>query len=161
MKTLTEIKTEVDRRAAMIGAVGHHSLPTYGHSEDGARPNIEVDLQGYHFVVVERGTERSRFTTRDLDELFYKIFQSVSFNLACDYELAHRIETQDFRRLLFKRQVDLLSEVSEGWGRRRSKEHEEILREHPFDDCCFVRLRGSTQFGWTKACEQFPLPKKD
>src|SRR5437870_4904903 len=86
MKTLTEIKTEVDRRAALIGAVGRYSLPTYGHTEDGARPHIEVDSRGYHLVVVERGQEQSRFTTRDLDELLYRIFQSVTHDLAFAYE---------------------------------------------------------------------------
>jgi len=51
MESLAEIKSEVDRRAALIGATGHHSLPTYGDTEDGARPHIEVDSRGYHFVL--------------------------------------------------------------------------------------------------------------
>src|ERR1051325_7559594 len=106
MKSLTEIKSEVDRRAALLGAVEHRSLPTYGRTEDGARPHIEVDSHGYHFVVVERGQELERFTTFELDDVLYRIFQSVTFSLAIDYELAHRVETQDFRRIGFQKQIE-------------------------------------------------------
>jgi len=143
----------------MIEAAGHPSLPTYGHTEDFARPHIEVDSRGYHFVVVERGEELSRFTTRDLDDLLYQIFETTTFSLACDYELAHRIETQDCRRLSFQRQLELLSQLSEHWGRREAQEHEQILREHPFDDVSAIRAHLSAQVGWTKACERYPLPK--
>jgi hypothetical protein len=158
MKTLPQIKAEVDRRAAVIGASGHNSLPTYGQTRDFARPHIEVDSRGYHFVVMERGQEQSRFTTGDLDELLYRIFQSVTFSLACSYELAHRIESQDSRRLLFARQVELLSQLSPHWGERGADEHQRILREHPFDNQSAMRVRLSAQVGWQKACEQYPLP---
>ena len=88
MQSLSKIKAEVDRRAALIGAAGHHALPTYGHSEDLARPHIEVDSQCYHFVVVERGQECGRFTTDDLDELLFRIFQSVTHDLAFAYDVS-------------------------------------------------------------------------
>jgi Immunity protein 63 len=158
MKSLAEIKSEVDRRAALIEAAGHHALPTYGHTEDGARPHIEVDSRRYHLVVVERGQEQSRFTTGDFDELLYRIFQSVTSDLAFSYELAHRVETQDCRRLAFKRQVELLKQLSSNWGEREADEHQRILREHPFDDQSAIRARLSAEVGWKRACEQYPLP---
>ena len=66
--SLNEIKSEIDRLAAQIGAPDD-LLPTYGYSEDGARPHIEIDSHGYHYVVVERGEEINRVTTNSLDEL--------------------------------------------------------------------------------------------
>ena len=167
MKSLTEIKADVDRLAAMIGATGYHALPTYGHTEDFARPHIEVDSHGYHFVVVERGQVLDRFTTREPDDLLCRIFQGVTFSLAIDYELAHRIETQDCRRLGFQRQVELLSQLSKRWAEREAEEHERILREHPFDDYSGIRasltkeLREtghSPETAWQMACERYPLP---
>jgi hypothetical protein len=134
VRTLAEVKKEVDRRAAIIGAEGAHALPTYGRSEDFARPHIELDSCGYHFVVVERGQELERFTSRDLDEILFQVFETVTFSLASEYELAHRVQGQDFRRLLFQRQVELLSRISELWGQREAARHEGILREHPFRD---------------------------
>ena len=74
--TLAEIKTEVDRLAAMIGAAGY-VLPTYGQTEDFARPHIEVDSRGFHYVVIERGQELSHLILNTLDELlFVRSFES-------------------------------------------------------------------------------------
>src|SRR5262245_31255070 len=131
MQSLSEIKAEVDRRAALIGAAGHHALPTYGHTEDLARPHVEVDSRGYHFVVVERGHEQERFTTCDLDALLFRIFKGVTHDLAFAYELANRVETQDCRRLGFRLQVELLAVLSPSWAERKAQEHERILRENP------------------------------
>jgi protein-S-isoprenylcysteine O-methyltransferase Ste14 len=141
MKSLTEIKAEVDRLAATIGATGNHVLPTYGHTEDFARPHVEVDSRGYHFVVVERGHELERFTTDELDDLLYRVFESVTFSLAFDYELVHRIGTQDCRRLGFQRQTELLSQLSKRWAERTAERHACILREHPFDDYSAIKGR--------------------
>lgn len=133
MKNLSEIEAEVNRLAAKIGASGY-ILPTYGHTEDGARPHIESDARGYHYVVVERGQELRRDTTRDLDELLYQIFESVTFSLACEYELAHRVAGQDSRRLLFAWQIKLLSALSPSWAEREVRDHQRILQQHPFKD---------------------------
>ena len=166
MLTLSEIKAEVDRLAAQIDA-SEYVLPTYGRSEDGARPHIEVDARGYHYVIVERGQELERRTTNDLGELLFNVFKSVTFSLASKYELAHRIEHQDCRRTLFQRQVELLSMLSPYWGERESQSHEQILRQHPFDDNCSSRAtltkdyrdQGySPEAAWKMACEQYPLP---
>jgi hypothetical protein len=133
MKTLPEIANEIERLAAKIGAAGY-ILPTYGRTEDGARPHIEVDARGYHYVVVERGSELRRDTTSNLDELFYHVFESITFSLACDYELAHRVLGHDSRRLLFARQIELLSTLSSSWAKRESLDHQRILGQHPFND---------------------------
>lgn len=131
--SLDEIKSDIDRLAAQIGAP-EDVLPTYGYSEDGARPHIEVDLGGYHYVIVERGQEISRVTTHELDELLYYVFEAVTFALACQYELKHRVKNQDFRRLLFRRQIELLSILSSKWAEIEARDHERILRQHPFQD---------------------------
>ena len=131
--SLREIKMEVDRLAARVGAPAD-LLPTYGYSEDGARPHIEVDARGYHYVVVERGAELSRIATSDFDELLFHVFEHVTFELACQYELKHRVEHQDVRRLLFQRQIELLTMLSPVWAEMESQDHERVLRKHPFND---------------------------
>ena len=165
---LDAIKAEIDRLASLINASGF-LLPTYGASEDFARPHIEVDARGYHYVVVERGIELRRVTTRSLDDLLHQVFDSVTLSLACDFELANRIKGQDSRRLLFQRQLELFSSLRPEWARRHSLEHQRILREHPFDDLSSLRVdltvalqnNGSTPTeAWRMACETFPLPGK-
>lgn len=133
MKTLPEIEAEINRLAAIIGA-SESMLPTYGRSQDGARPHIEVSYLAYHYVVVERGEEFLRETTGDLDELLYYVFESVTFSLACDFECRHRIAGQDSRRQLFDQQVLLLSLLSPSWAEREAGRHRQILQRHPFND---------------------------
>jgi hypothetical protein len=164
--TLSEIKFRVDELARKIGA-SDSSLPTYGYTEDFAHPHLEVDSRGYHYVVIERGQELERSTTNDIDELLYTIFSGVTFGFACNYELAHRVETQDVRRIIFQHQVELLLRLKPEWGQREIKRHAKILSQHPFDDMANVRatltrkLRDeghSPEDAWNMACEKYPLP---
>ena len=166
MLTLSEIKSQVDSLASKIDASGF-VLPTYGRTEDGARPHIESDSGGYHYVIVERGQELKRLTTLELDVLLAAIFSSVTSSLSYSYELAHRVEGQDCRRIAFQHQIDLLSALSPDWAERESKRHNEILLQHPFDDLSSTRARlckdyrdqgQSPDVAWAKACEQYPLP---
>lgn len=131
--SLSEIEATVNELARRSDAPGN-LLPTYGRTEDFARPHVEVDARGYHYVVVERGQELERVTTDSLDELLYRIFSSVTFAMAGAHELRHRVPGPDTRRLLFSMQVDLLSRLSSDWGSRESERHAIILRTHPFRD---------------------------
>lgn len=131
--TLTEIESRVKELAEIIEAPVA-TFPTFGRSEQSGRPHIEVDSQGYHFVIAERGQELERHTTSDTDELLYQIFQWITFQLAVKYELDHRAHGQDVRRLLFKYQENLLYHVLPAWGERRKQEHEQILQKHPFHE---------------------------
>jgi hypothetical protein len=131
--TLSQIKYKVDKLAKIIEAP-RDTLPTFEHSEQSGRPHIEVDSRGYHYVIAERGHEFERHTTSDLDELLYDVFESTTFEIACKYEVEHRNFEQDFRRILFKYQEELLSKLSPAWGERRIMEHAEILQQSPFKD---------------------------
>ncbi|HEU4882472.1 MAG TPA: Imm63 family immunity protein [Longimicrobium sp.] len=139
--SLSDIESRVNQLAGRI-AVPANLLPTFGHSEDFARPHVEVDSRGYHYVVVERGQELRRVTTGSMDELLSLIFADVTFSMACDFELKHRVDGQDSRRLLFATQVDLLSRLSPDWGRLEAARHQAILGNHPFRD--YVEPRKTT-----------------
>jgi hypothetical protein len=167
MMTLAQIKAEIDRRAVIIGAAGDSSLPTYGRSDGDGHPHIEVDDLAYHYVVEQRGREVSRVSTTDLDELLYHVFRGVTFRLAGIYEVNHRAKNQDFRRILFQRQIDLLSQLSAPWSKRCAQELELILRDHPFDDNSNIRVKLTTDLrksgysadaAWLMACDKYPLP---
>lgn len=133
MLSLPCVRAEVERIASKIGASGN-ILPTFGYSEDFARPHIEVDDRGYHYVIVERGEELRRVTTFDVDELLYQVFADITFAGAVNYELAHRVVGRDARRIMFFRQIELLAKLSPTWATRAAAEHARILREHPFCD---------------------------
>ena len=137
--TLKSIKAEVDRIAKLISASENY-LPTYGYSRDLAYPHVEVDKNGLlHYVIVERGQERERKTTENLTDLLFWIFDHVTSSIASDYELKNRIETQDCRRIMFVKQEELLGLIDTQWKEMNQKEHQEILKRHPFDDLASLR----------------------
>jgi hypothetical protein len=133
LKTLGGIEAEIRRLATTIGAPDS-SLPTFGHSEDGGRPHIELAGHGFAYVIVERGEVLTRVLADEEDEILYRVFADVAFVMACTFERAHRIVTQDFRRVMFAKQVELLAVLASSWGDRRAREIASILRRHPFDD---------------------------
>jgi hypothetical protein len=170
MATLAEIEKLARALAAQIDAP-ERTLPTFGYSEDGARPHVEVDSRGFHYVIVERGQEQSRLTTREQDELLRLVFDTITFDLACSFELRNRVSARDPRRLMFSKQVELLAKLSPSWAAREVDDHIEILRKHPFDDLAGERLalfaelkRGghiSPDEAWQKSCEKFPEPQSE
>jgi hypothetical protein len=131
--TLESVMRAVDILAKKINAPAN-LLPTYGKSEEFARPHVETNANGYHWVVVERGTEFERRTTWDPDELLYWIFESVTFSMAVKYELQHRVSGKDPRRMFFRKQEELLGILDKSWEKRSQQEHLKILGEHPFSD---------------------------
>lgn len=138
-RSLEDIKKNADQLATKIHA-NEILLPTYGHSLDEAHPHVEVDDKGLmHYVMVERGQERSRETTDELDTLLYWIFKDVTFSMACSYELKNRIEDKDCRRIMFEKQEELLGILNDVWKQKRKEEHRSILEQHPFDDLAGLR----------------------
>src|SRR6266850_2574398 len=133
MASLEYIRGLVARLADQVKCPERY-LPTYGSSEDGARPHIEVNADGIHYVVVERGQELRRNTSRALDDVLYWIFADISFNLACDYEVNHRRDGEDFRRQLFQYQGALLDQLNPEWAIRHNLEIRDILVANPFVD---------------------------
>jgi hypothetical protein len=138
MLKLYEIEIKVNELAQKIGAP-QNILPTYGYSEQTARPHVEVSAWAYYYVVAQSGQEVSRYATIDVDQLLYKIFVDVTFALAVTYASENRIENQDIRRLVFQRQVELLTLLSPQWGERQAQEQAQILKQAPFDDYGSVR----------------------
>jgi len=72
--------------------------------------------------------------TLDEDELLYWIFEGITFGMAGRYELQHRVPYQDFRRILFEHQLELIAKLNTKWKERREFEQKETLSRHPFHD---------------------------
>jgi hypothetical protein len=114
---------------------GYTACPvTFGFAIGDATPFIEYRDDVYHFVISERGTEFSRQTTPDLQELLYWIFEGVTFQMAAEWELRNRNPKQDSRRLLFSKQEELLYAIHHKWGDKTHEKHKQILQRHPFMD---------------------------
>ena len=131
---LDDIKTLVDSLAKKIKAP-QNLLPTYGRTVDSAHPHIEIDSNGQlYYVIVERGEELRRDFAIDTNDLLFRIFEGVTFSMACDFELKHRKKNQDFRRQLFSKQEELLGILDKKWEIRQQVDHQQTLATYPFDD---------------------------
>jgi hypothetical protein len=167
MLTLAEVEAEVHRLAAIIDAAGHRALPAFGRDAQEGQPCVEVDEEGYHLVVRERGEVVERMTTTSVDELLYHVFGKFTFALGCDYELHHRDPAKDSRRLMFSRKLELLGRLSPKWASREAEEQAKVLAQHPYDDDVHRRADYTVELrsagvapgvAWQKSCEKYPLP---
>lgn len=122
------IKREVDRLGELIGAP-ERSLPTYGRSEDMARPHIEVAGSRLSWVVVERGKEWERRTTDDLDELLYWTFSSVVAEMSAKFAATQPVQGKEFRHPMFKKELELMGKLSAVWRSRLISELGSLLRD--------------------------------
>ena len=133
---LEEIRKIIEELALNLHQkIDVNSYITFGNQEDFAKLNIEIDNSNfYNFIIVERGEELEKRITVNLDDLLYWIFELITFDLASKFELQNRIENSDFRKVLFKKQEELLSLISDEWKVKKENEHHEILKTYPFQD---------------------------
>lgn len=131
---LNELKDAIERMEKIINCPfkGVALYEDMKHREAGSY--IEVDDTEYHSVTINRGEEKECFTTASLDEFLEHLFCAKTDSMARDYEFENRIEGKDSRRLSFPYQIELLTLLSPQWADREAKQHQEILRKHPFVD---------------------------
>ena len=121
------IKSQILKLANKINAPDVY-LPTFGSSKDFARPHIEKTGNTYHWVVVERGQELERKSSDDINEILFHVFQAVTFEMACKWEVQNRKEDEDSRIQLFQKQEELLKLIDEDYYLKTKKRHDKLLR---------------------------------
>ena len=72
----------------------------------------------------------------------YWIFEAVTFEMASRYEVINRVPNQDFRKLLFAHQLDLIERLNEKWKERCERGQEQTLSRNPFQDTVQWRPTG-------------------
>lgn len=133
MLTFKEIESHVFELAEKLNFKKLDLLPTYGTNRNDARPHIEIDFIFYDFVVLERGKEVLRKSTTEADELFYWISKLMITELAIEYSTNNRNEEEDFRKLLFDKEVQLMELLNEEWAIRLNEEINEVLKRAPYN----------------------------
>ena len=111
-----------------------HLLSVRASSDGFGTPHIEIDENGYNYVVSERGEEFERRQTKDIDKLLYWIFKQIVFIMASDYELENRKPNEDFRRQLFAKQIELMEQLDSKFAQWNKEDLDKILEESPYDN---------------------------
>lgn len=104
-------------------------LPEINHSNEFARPFIEIDELGYHYVCRERGEEIFRKFPFDTEELVFEVFADITFSLASEWELKNRDPNEDFRLRLFKKQVELMTRINSDFGKKLNEQLARLLKD--------------------------------
>jgi len=161
--TLNTIQSRFRRIAASLGS--SISLSTIPRHDGGAHAEHAGDT--YFRVVTERGAEFERRETKDPEELLSWFVCDLTLEIAGTWELKNRIPSQDFRRLLFKKHVELLRGINPTWADQQQAQYEDVLTQHPFDDDFgdrvddFVNLQKQgveSEEAWQRSLLKFPKP---
>lgn len=126
-----DLQEKIYEIGKVINAPKSWLIVLYQPANDGS-PYVSIDGDEFFYVSSERGCEISRKPISSLDELMYFIFEGATSMMALDYELDNRVEGQDFRRIYFSKQVELMNKLSPQWGERCRKEIGEILSLSPY-----------------------------
>lgn len=77
-----------------------------GLTVDGPYVTVEDDL----YVIKSYATYKAEIVleTKSLEEAVFRIFKSITQNIAFDYEFRHRIENQDCRIIAFQKHIEIM-----------------------------------------------------
>ena len=132
------LEKEVEKIGNIIGAPRSLLIVNTSPIGDGT-PHVEFKNDECFYVSSERGHEIFREKISDLNELLYRIFDRITTRMATDYELDHRVESQDCRRLIFDKKLELLGKISSDWEDRERREIAKTLAVSPYDDLASAR----------------------
>jgi len=88
----------------------------------------------WHYVAMERGEERVHYESRNLEEILYYVFKPITASLAEKYAVTNRVKGKDFRRLFFKKQLELLGAIDKKYQKIREDEIAIVLTKAPYQD---------------------------
>jgi len=130
--SLSTVKNRYYEIARKLKAPSIHVRFATTPKHDGG-PHIEYEGSELHYVITERGSEFERRKTKDPNEVLFWLVSDLTWAMASDWELANRIEGEDSRIQLFRKDVDLMSLINEDWANRKKVEYEKLLsRKYPF-----------------------------
>jgi len=110
--------------------------PVYNDSVPGMY--VFSDEKGYHFAAVgDRGGIDEDKISEDIDDIYFTICENLSFDIAMNYARDHREKGKDWRRIIFSKQLAILSQISDNYHNKGKKMISDILKESPYDDKLF------------------------
>lgn len=66
--------------------------------------------------------------------MLWNVVEIFSFDIAMEYAMNNREKGKDFRRALFKKELEIYSLFGEQFEKRKKNELDEILKRNPYND---------------------------
>ena len=98
--------------------------------------NYVYDKDGtyYYIGVGDRGGVIEEIKSKNIEDVLYKIYSGITFNEATKYAMVNKEKNQDWRRILFSKQLEMLRGISEQYYYKRFDEIQNILKSSPYRD---------------------------
>ncbi|VTP75726.1 Uncharacterised protein [Leclercia adecarboxylata] len=101
-------------------------------------PLYFIRKDSYNYIYSERGYEFSRKVTHSLNTLLYWIMSEFAYQIAYQYELEHRVEGRDGRRIAFPKFIEIMANMNPAWESEARVDIQKILAEAPYDDSLYT-----------------------
>ena len=124
---LDDIKKKLERFAELIKAPDY-LLPSVGAPS--RETEVILDSSGYLCYVTNDWRSSNSFICYDEDDLFFRVFNTITSIMASQYTRENIKENEDFNTLCFNKQEELLGTLNIEWGARFKKQHK-IWRRSP------------------------------
>ena len=95
---------------------------------------IYMENDKYYYVFTEKGKIREKKELVTEDDVLWYVLEVVLFNVAMDYAIKNRKKGEDFRRILFKKEIELYSRFGENFKMRKVEAINRILECNPYID---------------------------
>ena len=108
-----------------------------------------IHFEGYYYNILgeryiyayfERGNTTVLIDTNSYDDFKYSILRDIVKKFSIDYELKNRLWYQDTRRIWMDKSKELMAKIDSRYCEELSREYNEVLIEHPFDDETQVKM---------------------
>ena len=101
---------------------------------DNCKEGIYVfsDKDKYLFVFTERGSIKEKKELYKKEEVLWLILDELIFEEAMKYTMGNRRDGENFRKVLFDKEIELFSKFGNDFKYRRISEINEILRNNPY-----------------------------
>lgn len=88
----------------------------------------------FHVLFTEKGKIRTHEQYNEIENVLWDVLEIVLFDVAMDYALKNREDGKDFRRPLFKKEIELYAKFGMEFKNRKVDEINKILVENPYND---------------------------
>lgn len=111
----TEINKEFEIRNNKLNLIGldfSHLVSFNGPISGGV--NVDFENGVYELYYSDKNGRNSILTTMDMWEALFTLFKVLTHRAAFEFELEHRIESQDYRIIAFQKHIEILEGLELG-----------------------------------------------
>lgn len=130
MLTLEEMKKYILKMGDIISIREDSALlPMFSKTKDVFNEGASIYIDDkYHYIIMERGRMYQHYESTTLEDILYPLFKNITSSLAQKFEVKHRKKEEDFRKLMWEKQLELLGKIDEKFVDIRRREIDEILK---------------------------------